>query len=75
MVQTKTRFRREDVFSRGRRMYIRSSVTLLTHAISLCLPITNWNGTLIVLFMKNLDKTKRLEKCVIPADPKAEMLH
>lgn len=49
MVQTKTYFKREDVVSKGKLMQIRSTVKLLTHAISQCLPITNWNGTLKVL--------------------------
>lgn len=49
MAQTKTYFKREDVASKGILMQIRSTVKLLTHAISQCLPITNWNGALIVL--------------------------
>lgn len=53
MVQTKTYFKREDVVSKGKLMQIRSTVKLLTHAISHCLPITNWNGTLIVLSEQN----------------------
>lgn len=53
MVLTKPYFKREDVVSKGKLMQIRSSVKLLTHAISQCLPITNWNGTLIVLSEQN----------------------
>lgn len=53
MVQTKTYFKREDVVSEGKLMQIRSAEKLLTHAISQCLPITNWNGTLIVLSEQN----------------------
>lgn len=76
MVHTKTYFRREDVVSKGKLMQIRSSVKLLTHAISQCLPITNWNGTLIVLSeQKSQDKTKCSEKCVITADLRTQMLH
>lgn len=53
MVPTKTYFNREDVVSKGKLMQIRSTVKLLTHAISQCLPITNWNRTLIVLSEQN----------------------
>lgn len=47
MVQTKTYFKREDVVSKGKFMQIKSTVKLLTHAISQCLPITNWDGAVV----------------------------
>ena len=53
MVQTKTCFKREDVVSKGKFMQMGFTVKLLTHAISQCLPITKWDGAVIVLSEQN----------------------
>lgn len=63
------------LFQKAKLMQISSTVKLLTHAISQCLPITNWNGALMVLSVKTLEKAKCSEKCIITADLRTEMLH
>lgn len=78
MVQTKTYFKREDVVSKGKFMQISFTAKLLTHPISQCLPITNWDGTVLLSVQKEEEKktwTGCSEKCVITADLRTKALH
>lgn len=71
MAQTKTYFKREDVVSKGKLMQIRSTVRLLTRAISQCLPITNWNGTLLVLSEQKVPMKRRNASLWLTSEPKS----
>lgn len=70
MAQTETYFKREDVVSKGKFMQIRPTVKLLTHAISQCLPITNWDETVVLS-----EQNPGSQKFVITADLRSEALH
>lgn len=62
MVQTKTYFKREDVVSKGKFMQISFTAKLLTHPISQCLPITNWDGTVLLSVQREEEKKKNLDR-------------